>query len=59
MKFAGADIARHYAKSMTRHTPEAILEGIANLRAAGADEILLVPATGHYDEVDRLAQLLR
>jgi alkanesulfonate monooxygenase SsuD/methylene tetrahydromethanopterin reductase-like flavin-dependent oxidoreductase (luciferase family) len=59
MKFAGEKIARHYAQSMTRHTPEAILEGIANMRAAGADEILLVPATGHYDEVDRLAQLLR
>jgi alkanesulfonate monooxygenase SsuD/methylene tetrahydromethanopterin reductase-like flavin-dependent oxidoreductase (luciferase family) len=43
---------------MTRHTPDAILEAIENVRAAGADELLLVPATAHYDEVDKVAELL-
>jgi alkanesulfonate monooxygenase SsuD/methylene tetrahydromethanopterin reductase-like flavin-dependent oxidoreductase (luciferase family) len=43
---------------MTRHTPDAIREAIENVRAAGADELLLVPATSHYDEVDRVAEML-
>ncbi|HQR05062.1 MAG: LLM class flavin-dependent oxidoreductase [Proteobacteria bacterium] len=58
MKIAGDDFARGYAASMTRHTPAAIREGIENLRAAGADEVLLVPATADYAEVDRMADLL-
>jgi len=58
MKIAGNDIARHYAAAMTRHTPEAVREAIENLRAAGADEALLVPATTDYAEVDRLAEIV-
>lgn len=58
MKYLGEDLARGVAAGMTRHTPEAVREGIENLRAAGADEVLLVPATSHYDEVDRVAELL-
>ena len=58
MKYMGDDIANYMAGSMTRHTPDAILEAIENVRAAGADELLLVPATAHYDEVDRLAELV-
>jgi alkanesulfonate monooxygenase SsuD/methylene tetrahydromethanopterin reductase-like flavin-dependent oxidoreductase (luciferase family) len=58
MKYLGEDLARGVAASMTRSTPASIREGIENLRAAGADELLLVPATSHYHEVDRLAELL-
>ncbi len=58
MKYMGEDIAGYMANSMTRHTPAAILEAIENVRAAGADELLLVPATAHYNEVDKLAEIL-
>ena len=34
------------------------LLAIENLRAAGADEALLVPATTDYAEVDRLAEIV-
>jgi sirohydrochlorin ferrochelatase len=46
------------ANSMTRHTQDTIREAIENVRAAGADELLLVPATAHYNEVDRLAEIV-
>jgi len=58
MKYMGEDIAGYMSGAMTRHTPAAILEAIENVRAAGADELLLVPATAHYNEVDRLAELI-
>jgi alkanesulfonate monooxygenase SsuD/methylene tetrahydromethanopterin reductase-like flavin-dependent oxidoreductase (luciferase family) len=58
MKYMGEDIAGYMAGAMTRHIPDAIREAIENVRAAGADELLLVPATAHYDEVDRLAELI-
>lgn len=58
MKIAGEGIARQYADSMVCHNPAAVQQGVENLRAAGADEVILVPATAHYDEVDRLAELL-
>lgn len=59
MKYMGPEIGHFMANAMTRHTPAAILEAIENVRAAGADECLLVSATAHYDEVDRLSDLLR
>ena len=59
MKYLGDDIGRGVAASMTRHTPDAVREALENLRAAGADEVLMVPATSHYDEVDRVIELLR
>jgi alkanesulfonate monooxygenase SsuD/methylene tetrahydromethanopterin reductase-like flavin-dependent oxidoreductase (luciferase family) len=59
MKYMGEDVARFMAGSMTRHTPDAIRAAIDNVRAAGADELLLVPATAHYDEIDRMADLMR
>ena len=42
---------------MARHTSDAILEAIENVRAAGADECILVPATAHYDEIDKLSNI--
>jgi alkanesulfonate monooxygenase SsuD/methylene tetrahydromethanopterin reductase-like flavin-dependent oxidoreductase (luciferase family) len=58
MKYIDEGFARDFAQSMTRHTPDAIREGIENLRAAGADEVLLVPATAHYNEIDGIVDLL-
>jgi len=58
MKYMGDDVANYMSGAMTRHTPDAIREAIENVRAAGADELLLVPATAHYDEVDRLVELI-
>jgi len=59
MKYLGEDIGRGVASSMTRHTPDSVLEALENLRAAGADEVLMVPASSHYDEVDKVIELLR
>jgi len=58
MKYMGEDIAGYMSGAMTRHTPDAIREAIENVRAAGADELLLVPATAHYNEVDKLAEIV-
>lgn len=58
LKIADEKVARSLAASMTRHTQEAVREGLENMRAAGADEVFLVPATAHYDEIDRVAPLL-
>jgi alkanesulfonate monooxygenase SsuD/methylene tetrahydromethanopterin reductase-like flavin-dependent oxidoreductase (luciferase family) len=58
MKYMGEDIGRGMAAMMTRHTPDAVREAIENVRDAGADELLLVPTTAHYDEIDRLAALI-
>jgi hypothetical protein len=55
----GEDLGRGIAAGMTRHTPDSVREAIDNLRAAGADEVLMVPATSHYNEVDGVAELLR
>ena len=58
MKYMGPDIANFMRDAMTRHNPDAIREAIENVRAAGADELLLVPATAHYNEVEKLAELV-
>ena len=58
MRFAGEDVARGMASAMTRHNPQAIAEAIENVRAAGADECILVSATAHYDEIEKLVRLL-
>jgi alkanesulfonate monooxygenase SsuD/methylene tetrahydromethanopterin reductase-like flavin-dependent oxidoreductase (luciferase family) len=58
MKYLGEDIGRGVAGMMTRHTPDRVREAIENVRAAGADELLICPATAHYDELDRLAALV-
>jgi alkanesulfonate monooxygenase SsuD/methylene tetrahydromethanopterin reductase-like flavin-dependent oxidoreductase (luciferase family) len=58
MKYMGDEIGRHVAASMTRFTTAAVREAIENVRAAGADELLVCPVTAHYDEIDRLAGIL-
>jgi alkanesulfonate monooxygenase SsuD/methylene tetrahydromethanopterin reductase-like flavin-dependent oxidoreductase (luciferase family) len=58
MKYLGEDVGRGIAAGMTRHTPDAVREALENLRAAGADEVLMVPATSHYDEIDEVVKLI-
>lgn len=58
LKILDEGLARAMADSMTRHSPAAIDEGLRNARAAGADEVFLVPATAHPDEVDRLVPVV-
>lgn len=58
MRYMGEDVGKGMAAMSTRHTPVAILEAIENIRNAGADELLICPATAHYDEVDQLAELI-
>lgn len=58
MRYMGEEIGAGMAAAMTRHTPEAIIEGIRNVHAAGADECILVPATAHYDEIHKLAKIV-
>ena len=58
LRYQGEHVGRHVADMMTRHTPDAIREAIENVRAAGADELLICPATAHYDEVDGLAEIV-
>ncbi len=57
LKYIGEDVGLGVAATMTRFTPDSIREAIENVRAAGADELLICPATAHYDEVDRLAEI--
>lgn len=59
MRYQDEGFARQWASTMSRHTPDAILEAIENVRADGADECILVPATAHYDEIDRLLPLFK
>lgn len=58
MRPIGDDAARGLAETMTRHSAEAIAEGIRNVRDAGGDECILVPSTTHYDEIEKLAKII-
>jgi alkanesulfonate monooxygenase SsuD/methylene tetrahydromethanopterin reductase-like flavin-dependent oxidoreductase (luciferase family) len=58
MKYMGPDVANYMVNSMTRFTKDKVREAIDNLAEAGCDELLIVPATAHYDEVDRLAEIV-
>ena len=58
LKVLGSGIANGVAASMTRFTPEAILQGMRDLETCGADEIMLVPATAEISELERLIKLL-
>ena len=58
LKISGHEIADLVAKSMTRHHPDAVREGLDNLEAAGCEEVFLVPATAELAEIDALEALL-
>jgi alkanesulfonate monooxygenase SsuD/methylene tetrahydromethanopterin reductase-like flavin-dependent oxidoreductase (luciferase family) len=54
----GPDAARAVAKTMTRHTPEAVAESIRGIEAIGCDELMLVPTTADITEVQAVQSLL-
>ena len=58
LKVLGDGMANGVAASMTRFTPETILQAIADIESTGADEIFLVPATAEISELERLIKIL-
>ncbi|WP_101759266.1 LLM class flavin-dependent oxidoreductase [Oceanicoccus sp. KOV_DT_Chl] len=58
LKIMGEEAAQNTANSMTRFTPEAIIDALDATEAAGAEEVFLVPATADIAEVDKLATLI-
>lgn len=58
LKVLGKSLATTIADSMTRHNDENILQAIADMEAAGAEEIFLVPATADITELERLIKLV-
>ena len=58
LKIMGEEEARKTANTMTRFTPESILDALDATEEAGAEEIFLVPATADIAEVDRISALI-
>jgi len=58
LKVLGDGMANGVAASMTRFTPDTILQAIQDIEATGADEIFLVPATAEISELERLIKIL-
>lgn len=58
LEIAGDEVAQAVADSMTRFTPDAVKEGINNMRDAGCEECFMVAASHEITEVQRLAELL-
>lgn len=58
LKIMGEDEARKTASTMTRFSPEAIIDALDATEEAGAEEIFLVPATADIAEVDRMATII-
>lgn len=54
----GDDPARAIAKTMTRHTSEAVCEAIDAIASLEVDEIILVPATAEMAEIERAADVV-
>ncbi|MGP0032707.1 MAG: LLM class flavin-dependent oxidoreductase [Acidimicrobiales bacterium] len=53
MKIFGESFARQFAASATAHTPRALREAVDGARAAGCDELFLVPTSADPDELER------
>ena len=58
LKVMDESSARQTADSMTRFTPEAIIEAMDDIEATGCEELFLTPATADIKEVDRIAELI-
>ena len=58
MKIAGEAFARSLAKTMTRHSDDAVLEAMDAMEAAGCDELYMVPATADLAEIDGIERLI-
>ncbi|HEY8121851.1 MAG TPA: LLM class flavin-dependent oxidoreductase [Myxococcota bacterium] len=54
----GDAAGRAMANMVTRATPDALREALANLEAAGCEECFLVPATAELAEVERAAEIV-
>jgi alkanesulfonate monooxygenase SsuD/methylene tetrahydromethanopterin reductase-like flavin-dependent oxidoreductase (luciferase family) len=54
----GADFAAAMADGCTAHSAAAVRDGIARLADAGCDELILVPTSTDFDELDRLVDLV-
>lgn len=58
MKNLGTDVATSIADTMTRHTPNSIMESVQAMEALNCEELMLVPATADLTELDRLVDLV-
>jgi alkanesulfonate monooxygenase SsuD/methylene tetrahydromethanopterin reductase-like flavin-dependent oxidoreductase (luciferase family) len=58
LRIAGDEVARQVAGSMTRFTPEVVLQTMRAMQATGVDELYMVPASADVAEVERLAELV-
>lgn len=58
LKVAGHDMATAVANSMTQFKPDLILDTMKGMRDTGIDEIFMVPASAHVNEVKRLGDLV-
>ncbi len=58
MEIAGREVAEAIAKTVTRSTPEAVREGLENMKSAGCEECYMVAATTDLSEIERLIPLL-
>jgi len=58
LAIAGPEIATMMAESVHRSSPDTILEALENARAAGCEELFMVPATAELVEVDALLDIL-
>ncbi len=58
LRIAGEGEARNTARSMTRHTPDAVMAAIDDIEATGCEELFLVPATADLSELERTIDLL-
>ena len=52
------EVAKAVAGTMVRHHPDAVREGLENMRDAGCEECYMVAATSDLSEVERLLPLL-
>ncbi|TDG13688.1 LLM class flavin-dependent oxidoreductase [Seongchinamella unica] len=58
LAIAGPEIATMMAESVHRSSPDAILEALENARAAGCEELFMVPATAELVEIEGLLDIL-
>jgi len=58
LAIAGEKIASAVAKGVTRCTPDAVQEAMEAYAELAVDEIMLVPATAEYAEIDRSAEII-
>jgi alkanesulfonate monooxygenase SsuD/methylene tetrahydromethanopterin reductase-like flavin-dependent oxidoreductase (luciferase family) len=58
LKIFGEDVARWSADNVACFTPESLRSAVDNARAAGADELFLVPTTADPKELDRTRDAL-